>query len=36
MKNAGAVALLGLSELLEQIRVREGIKEKKLGICLPT
>jgi hypothetical protein len=32
MKHAGAAALQGLSELLEQIRVKEGIKEKKLGI----
>jgi hypothetical protein len=32
MKHAGAVALHGLSELLEQIRAREGIKEKSLGI----
>lgn len=32
MKHAGAAALRGLSELLEQIRVKEGIKEKKLGI----
>jgi hypothetical protein len=32
MKHAGAAALDGLSELLEKIRVREGIKEKKLGI----
>ena len=32
MRHAGAVALHGLSELLEQIRVREGIKEKSLGI----
>ena len=27
MRHAGAVALHGLSELLQQIRVREGIKE---------
>jgi hypothetical protein len=32
MKHAGAAALHGLSELLEQIRLKEGIKEKKLGI----
>jgi hypothetical protein len=32
MKHAGVVALHGLSELLEQIRAREGIKEKSLGI----
>jgi hypothetical protein len=31
MKHAGAVALHGLSALLEQIRIREGIKEKSLG-----
>ena len=32
MKHATAAALRGLSELLDQIRAREGIKEKKLGI----
>jgi hypothetical protein len=32
MKHASTAALLGLSELLDQIRVKEGIKEKKLGI----
>jgi hypothetical protein len=32
MKHAGAAALQGLSELLEQIRVKDGIQEKKLGI----
>jgi hypothetical protein len=32
MKHAGAVALEQLSELLTQIRQREGLKEKKLGI----
>jgi hypothetical protein len=32
MKHASATALHGLAELLEQIRVKEGIKEKKLGI----
>lgn len=32
MKHASAAALHRLSELLEQIRAREGIKEKKLGI----
>jgi hypothetical protein len=31
MKHAGAVALHGLSELLEQIRIMGGIKEKSLG-----
>jgi hypothetical protein len=32
MKHASAAALHGLSELLEQIRAKQGIKEKKLGI----
>lgn len=32
MKHASAAALHSLSELLHQIRVKEGIKEKKLGI----
>jgi hypothetical protein len=32
MKHAGGAALRDLSDLLEQIRVREGIQEKKLGI----
>jgi hypothetical protein len=32
MKHAGVAALHGLSELLEQIRIKEGIKEKSLGI----
>jgi hypothetical protein len=32
MKHASAAALHGLSELLEQIRAKEGVKEKKLGI----
>jgi len=32
MKHAGAAALHRLSELLEQIRAKEGIKEKKPGI----
>jgi hypothetical protein len=32
MKHASAAALHDLSELLEQIRVKEDIKEKKLGI----
>ena len=32
MKHAGAAALHGLSDLLEQIRARQGLKEKKLGI----
>ena len=32
MKHASAAALHGLSELLEQIRVKEGIREKSLGV----
>jgi hypothetical protein len=32
MKHADAAALQGLSDLLEQIRIKEGIREKKLGI----
>ena len=32
MKHASTAALHDLSELLEQIRLKEGIKEKKLGI----
>jgi hypothetical protein len=32
MKHASPVALHGLSELLERIRLKDGIKEKKLGI----
>jgi hypothetical protein len=32
MKHADATALHGLSGLLKQIRVKKGIKEKKLGI----
>ena len=32
MKHANATALHGLSDLLQQIRLRKGIKEKKLGI----
>jgi hypothetical protein len=32
MKHATAAALQGLSDLLDQIREKEGIKEKKLGI----
>jgi len=32
MRHAGAAALHGLSELLQQIRVKDGIKEKKPGI----
>jgi hypothetical protein len=32
MKHATATTLAGLSELLEQIRTRHLLKEKKLGI----
>jgi hypothetical protein len=32
MKHATSAALAGLSELLDQIRIRDGLKEKKLGI----
>jgi hypothetical protein len=32
MKHAGAETLQQLSELLDQIRQRQGLKEKKLGI----
>jgi hypothetical protein len=32
MKHAGGVALHRLSELLEQIRIRDGMREKSLGI----
>jgi hypothetical protein len=32
MKHAGAQALGSLSELLERIRAKDGIEEKKLGI----
>jgi hypothetical protein len=32
MKHATATTLAGLSELLEQIRTRRVLKEKKLGI----
>jgi hypothetical protein len=32
VKHATAAALHGLSDLLDRIREREGIKEKKLGI----
>ena len=32
MKHASGDALRGLSELLEHIRERDGIKEKKVGI----
>ena len=32
MKHATAAALQALSDLLSQIREKEGIKEKKLGI----
>jgi len=32
MKHAGIAALVNLSGLLDQIRTRDGLKEKKLGI----
>jgi len=32
MKHATCAALESLSELLDQIRMKDGIKEKKLGI----
>ena len=32
MKHASGEALRGLADLLEQIRARDGLKEKKLGI----
>jgi hypothetical protein len=32
MKHASASALQGLSDLLEQIRGKEGLRERKLGI----
>ena len=32
MKHACAMAMRNLSDLLEQIRLKQGIKEKKLGI----
>ena len=32
MKHAGTEALRHLSELLDQIRQRQGLKEKKLGV----
>ena len=32
MKHAGSEALNALEDLLQQIRAREGLKEKKLGI----
>lgn len=32
MKHAGAEALRELSDLLEQIRLRQGLKEKTLGV----
>jgi hypothetical protein len=32
MKHATSNTLDGLSELLDQIRMRDGIKEKKLGV----
>lgn len=32
MKHAGAEALANVTELLQEIRLRDGIKEKKIGI----
>jgi hypothetical protein len=32
MKHATAAALAGISGLLDQIRAREGLKEKSLGV----
>lgn len=32
MKHANAAVLHGLSDLLQQIRAKEGIREKKFGI----
>lgn len=32
MKHAGGEALASVAELLQQIRLRDGIKEKKIGI----
>ncbi len=32
MKHAGAAALHGLSDLLAQIRVKKGLRERSLGI----
>jgi hypothetical protein len=32
MKHAGSDALRGLADLLDQIRAKDGIQEKKLGI----
>jgi hypothetical protein len=32
MKHAGAQTLQGLSDLLDQVRQRQGLKEKKFGI----
>jgi hypothetical protein len=32
VKHASAIALHGLSDLLAQIRLKQGLKEKKLGI----
>jgi hypothetical protein len=32
MKHASGAALAGLSELLDQIRMKDGIREKSLGI----
>ena len=32
MKHAGGEALASITELLQQIRLRDGVKEKKMGI----
>jgi hypothetical protein len=32
MRHAGAAALQSLSELLDRIRMKHGIREKKLGV----
>ncbi len=32
MRHATAAALQSLSELLDQIRIKDGIREKKLGV----
>ncbi len=32
MKHAGGEALTSITELLQQIRIRDGVKEKKMGI----
>ncbi|MGH7064458.1 MAG: hypothetical protein ACREET_10280 [Stellaceae bacterium] len=32
MKHAGSAALQNLGELLERIRMKDGVREKKLGV----